>query len=75
LRSVELDHDGLENLYLIDNFLHNINLSKVSNLVNLSLSSNLIDEIVGLEKLTKLEDFRVNGNSLDSLDVRGLINL
>jgi Leucine-rich repeat (LRR) protein len=75
LEEVELDHDGLENLYLVGNELTELDLSKTPNLVHLFASRNKLSTIIGLEQLTKLEDLRCNLNNLTSLDITNLKEL
>jgi Leucine-rich repeat (LRR) protein len=78
LEEVELDHDGLEFIYLVSNNLTELDLSKVLNLKSLWISDNDISDLktdkyyktrrveafIGLEQLTKLEDLRCNKNVL-----------
>jgi len=74
LKKVRIKHSKLENLYLTDNKLSQINLNNVPNLRNILINKNQLEKL-SVKHLKYLEDLRVNKNALTFLDVRNLERL
>ncbi|WNE40392.1 MAG: hypothetical protein GBAus27B_000459 [Mycoplasmataceae bacterium] len=74
LKKVRLNHSKLENLYLTDNKLSQINLDNVPNLKNILVNKNKLESL-RVQHLKHLEDLRCNGNLLNELKISGLANL
>ena len=55
---------NLEELYIADNGLTNLNGLENNNLQTIEIANNKIDDISGLEHMSKLEEFWANSNQI-----------